>query len=156
MDSDSIPPNSFGWEYKPRSSLRTHALHRTDSKDPDVHVLDRRMPATKTHPACTIHEDWMWLPQWLDYKRPHTQKSHPKWWTPETTPCVNLVLQFLLSPWYCKFSCQSNIADPSVSLILQILLSLWYCKFSCQSDIADPSVSHRRMDEWQQVEDEWW
>ena len=27
-------------EYKPRSSLYTHAFHRTDSKDPDVHVLD--------------------------------------------------------------------------------------------------------------------
>ena len=61
-----IPPTpptkiSFRWEYKPRSSLCTHALHLTDSKDPDVHVL-----ATETHPACTIHEDVMWLPQWLD------------------------------------------------------------------------------------------
>ena len=27
-------------EYKPRSSLCIHAFHRTDSKDPDVHVLD--------------------------------------------------------------------------------------------------------------------
>ena len=34
-----FPQNSFGWEYKPRSSLCTHAFHRTDSKDPDVHVL---------------------------------------------------------------------------------------------------------------------
>ena len=57
-----FPQNSFGWEYKPRSSLCTHAFHRTDSKDPDVHVLDGWMPATKTHPACTIHEDGMWLP----------------------------------------------------------------------------------------------
>ena len=63
MGSNSIPPkNSFGWEYKPRSSLCTHAFHRTDSKDPDIHVLDGWMPATKTHPACTIHEDGMWLP----------------------------------------------------------------------------------------------
>ena len=54
--------NSFGWEYKPRSSLCTHAFHLTDSKDPDVHVLDGWMPATKTHPARTIHEDGMWLP----------------------------------------------------------------------------------------------
>ena len=54
--------NSFGWEYKPRSSLCTHAFHRTDSKDPDVHVLDGWMPATKTHPARTTHEDGMWLP----------------------------------------------------------------------------------------------
>ena len=57
-----FPQNSFGWEYKARSSLCTHAFHRTDSKDPDVHVLDGWMPATKTHPARTIHEDGMWLP----------------------------------------------------------------------------------------------
>ena len=57
-----FPQNSFGWEYKPRSSLCTQAFHCTDSKDPDVHVLDGWMPATKTHPAHTIHEDGMWLP----------------------------------------------------------------------------------------------
>ena len=53
---------SFRWEHKPRSSLCTHACYCTDSKDPDVHVLDGWMPATKTHPARTIHEDGMWLP----------------------------------------------------------------------------------------------
>ena len=51
------PKNSFGWEYKPRFSLCTHAFHRTDSKDPDVHVLDgecrqqkhtQHAPSTKT------------------------------------------------------------------------------------------------------------
>ena len=56
------PQNSFRWEYKPRSNLCTHAFHGTDSKDPDVHVLDGWMPTTKTHPARTIHEDGMWLP----------------------------------------------------------------------------------------------
>ena len=61
-----FPQNSFGWEYRPRSSLCAHAFHLTDSKDPDIHVLDGWMPATKTHPVCTIHEDRMWLPQWLD------------------------------------------------------------------------------------------
>ena len=71
MGSDSIPQSSFGWEYKLRSSLCTHAVHRTDSKYPGIHVLDRCIPATKTHSACTIHEDRMWLPQWS-----HTQKSH--------------------------------------------------------------------------------
>ena len=25
------------------------------------------MPATKTHPACNIHEERMWLPLWLDF-----------------------------------------------------------------------------------------
>ena len=48
MGSDSIPKNSSGWEYKLRSSLCTHAFHRTVSKDPDIHVLDRWMPTTKT------------------------------------------------------------------------------------------------------------
>ena len=62
-----FPKNSFGWEYKPRSSLRTHAFHRTDSKDPDIHVLDGWMLATKTHPACTIRKDGMWLPWRLDF-----------------------------------------------------------------------------------------
>ena len=32
--------NSFGGEYKPRSSLCTHAFHRMDSKNADIHVLD--------------------------------------------------------------------------------------------------------------------
>ena len=62
MGSNSIPPKTPSdesinrglvcvcvcvcvCEYKPRSSLFfllmcTHAFHRTDSKDPDVHVLD--------------------------------------------------------------------------------------------------------------------
>ena len=61
-----FPQNSFGWEYKPRSSLCTHAFHCTDSKDPDIHVLDGWTQSTKGHPACTIHEDRMWLPQWVD------------------------------------------------------------------------------------------
>ena len=43
-----FPLNSFGWEYKQRSSLCTHAFHRMDSKDPDVHILDAWMPVTKT------------------------------------------------------------------------------------------------------------
>ena len=36
--------------------VRMHSIART-CKDPDIHVLD--MLATKTHPACTIHEDGM-------------------------------------------------------------------------------------------------
>ena len=74
MGSDSISPNSFGWEYKPRSSLCTHAFHRADSKDPVIHVLDGWMPATKTHPVCTIHEDGIWLPLWLGEKNGQIQK----------------------------------------------------------------------------------
>ena len=68
--------DSFGWMYKPRSSLCTHAFHCTDSKDPDIHVLDGWMPATETHPACTVHEDRMWLPQWFDQKiNSHIRKN---------------------------------------------------------------------------------
>ena len=43
-----------------------HSIARTDSKDREIHVLDGCIPATKTHPACTTHEDGMGLPQWLD------------------------------------------------------------------------------------------
>ena len=68
MDLDSIPQNSFGWDYKPRSSLCTCAFYCTDWKDPDIHVLDGWMPATKTNPACTNHKDGMCLPLWLDQK----------------------------------------------------------------------------------------
>ena len=80
--SDSITYNSFGWQYKPKTCLCTHAFHHTDSKDPNIHILDMWMPATKTNPACTIHEDEMWLRQWLDSKS-HMIKSHKKWWTLE-------------------------------------------------------------------------
>ena len=79
-----FPHNSFGWEYKPRSSLCTHAFHHTDSIDPDIHVLDGWMPATKTHATCTIHEDGMcgdYLNGWIEQKWSHTQKSHRNWWT---------------------------------------------------------------------------
>ena len=83
MGSDSIPQNSFGWEYKPRSGLCTHAFYHTDLKDPDIHVLDGCMRATKTHQACTMKTEWDYLSGWIEKKRSHTQRSHPKWWTPE-------------------------------------------------------------------------
>ena len=41
------------------STAYTHVFHRMDSKDPDIHALDGRMLATKTHPVCTIHQDGM-------------------------------------------------------------------------------------------------
>ena len=58
VGSDSAPWNSFGWEYKPRSSLCTHAVHRTDSNYPGIYVLDGWIQAKNTS-ACTIHEDKM-------------------------------------------------------------------------------------------------
>ena len=77
------PQNSFGWEYKPRSSLCTHAFHRTDSKDLDAHVLDGWMPATKTlsthHPRRRNVTTLM-----VGLKNGHIRKNlTQKWWTPE-------------------------------------------------------------------------
>ena len=73
MGSNSIPQNSFGWEYKLRSSLCKHAFHRTDSKDPDVHVLDGWMPATKKHTqhAPSTKTECDYLNGWIK-KRSHT------------------------------------------------------------------------------------
>ena len=101
--SDSMI-NCLRWEHKPRSSLCTYVFHCTDSKDPDIHVLDewmsaknktkqnknkqanknknKKKPHTHTHQACTIHEDEMRLTV-VGLKNGHMQKSHQKWWTPE-------------------------------------------------------------------------
>ena len=62
-----FPKNSFGCEYKSRSSLCTQAFHHSDSKDPDIDVRDVWMLSTKTHLACTIHKDGMWLPLVVTY-----------------------------------------------------------------------------------------
>ena len=40
MGSNSIPPKTLSDESINRGLVCTHAFHRTDSKDPDVHVLD--------------------------------------------------------------------------------------------------------------------
>ena len=37
------------------------------------------MPATKTHPACTIHEDGMQLPLWLDWQTILTPNWSTAW-----------------------------------------------------------------------------
>ena len=71
-----FPQNSFRWDYKPRSRLSTYTFHRTDSKDPDIHVLDGWMPATKTHPACTILVDGIWQPQWFLKTKTKTKNGH--------------------------------------------------------------------------------
>ena len=66
--------SSFGWEYKPRSSLCTHAFHRMDSKDPDVHVLDGWMPVQKhTQHALSTKTESDYLNGWIK-KQSHTQK----------------------------------------------------------------------------------
>ena len=88
--------NSFGWEYKSRSSLCTHAFHCTDSKDPDIHVLDGWMPARKTpsmhHPEVKFHQITNGLLM-IKHSAASVQKSSPhcgerkqkkradcKWW----------------------------------------------------------------------------
>ena len=47
-------------------------------------VLHPRRTGKVLTPACTIHEDWMRLPQWFGLKSCNIhKKSHPQWWTPE-------------------------------------------------------------------------
>ena len=53
-----FPKTSFRWDCKPRSSLCTHAFHRTDWKDPNIHVLDGWMPATKNTPSMHHLQRW--------------------------------------------------------------------------------------------------
>ena len=74
----SHPKNPFGWEYKPRSSVCTHAFHRADTEDPDTHVLDGWMLAAKTpskHPS--IKTECGYLYGW-NRKGSHTQISDRK------------------------------------------------------------------------------
>ena len=108
-----FPQNSFGWEYKRRSSLSTHAFHRMDSKDPDIHVIDRWMLATKTHPACTTHEDGMWLLQWLDEKTVTYAKISPRVVNPraiagECRRRRTAPANMLGSSWVCQFHSSKN------------------------------------------------
>ena len=76
--------NSFGWEYKLRSSLCMLAFHRTDSKHTDTDDQDGSMPATKKHSTCTVYENMekktknkngTWLPLRFDKKRSRTPKN---------------------------------------------------------------------------------
>ena len=93
------PDTSFKWDllnegngagiaqlvvYKPRSSLCTHAFHRTDSKDPDVHVLDGWMPATKNTPSTHHPRRRNVTTLMVGLKNGHIRKNlTQKWWTPE-------------------------------------------------------------------------
>ena len=83
-DLTPFPQNSFGFEYKPRSSLCIHAFQLTGSRDPDIYVLEGWMLATKTHPACTIHKDGIWLLQLLDSKSGHIRKNLTQNGEPQT------------------------------------------------------------------------
>ena len=81
-DLTPFPPKSYGWEYKLRCSLCTHAFHLTDLKGPDINDIDGWMPATKAHPACTIHEEEL-TTLMVGIKTVTYSKISPKWWTPE-------------------------------------------------------------------------
>ena len=61
-----------------------HSIARTQ-KILTFHVLDGWMLATKTHPEGTIHEDGMWLPQWLDSEMVTYAKISPRMVNPRDT-----------------------------------------------------------------------
>ena len=60
------------------SKHRTALYVRTHINDLDNHVLDRWMAATNTHPACTIHEDGMWLPMYIGTRKNLTSNVEPQ------------------------------------------------------------------------------
>ena len=98
--------HSFEWACKPRSSLCTHAFHRMDSKDPDIHVLERWMLATKTHPACTIHKDGMWILLWKSkFQQVFFVQTEDEKQPSSFRLCLNKTLQamhiFHLKPAWC-------------------------------------------------------
>ena len=125
------------WAYKPRSSLCTHAYHRTDSKDPDIYVLDGWMLATKTHQACTIHQSGRWQPQWLDYghiSKNLTQMVNPRdvagkgrrrsTWSSPTSDCkVSTPLAVIPDTWHCYIQLRLGQVGTPVALPLSWSLS---------------------------------
>ena len=78
VGSDPTSLVSFEVNYKQRSSQCMHAFPHMDSKDPDIHILDGWMLATKTNLACIIREDGIGLPLWLDKKRSLSKKNPPE------------------------------------------------------------------------------
>ena len=71
-----FPQNSFRWEYKPRSSLCTHAFHRTDSKDPNIDVLEcQQQKYTQHAPSMKMQCDSLY--GWIK-KCSHNAQISPK------------------------------------------------------------------------------
>ena len=128
---------TLGWAYKPRSSLCTHAFHRTDSIDPDIYVLDGWMPATITHPACTIHQGGRWLLQWLDYgyiRKNLTQMVNPRdvagegsrrsTWSSPTSDCkVSTPPAVIPDTWHCYTAKAGSGWDSSSPTTLLVFTS---------------------------------
>ena len=58
-----------------------HTFYHTDSKDPDIDVIDGWMSGAKTHPVRTIHEDRKLQLLGLGSKKEklHTQTSYQEW-----------------------------------------------------------------------------
>ena len=64
VGSNSIPPQTPSYESINQGLVRAH-MHSIARTQRSWHSCPR-MLETKTHPACTSHEDGMWLPLWLD------------------------------------------------------------------------------------------
>ena len=105
-----LPQNSFKWEYRPWSSPCWHAFHHTDSKDPDIHVLDRWMPATKTtqHASSTKTKcDYLngWIKKMVTYTKISPKMVIPQrynWGTQkkkEKKNCFNITSSSILISW---------------------------------------------------------
>ena len=79
-----FPQNSYGFEYKPRPSLCTHAFHRKDWKDPDVHVLEgkkfRRQKHTRHAQSTKTECDYLngWILKNSHIRKNLTQNDEPQ------------------------------------------------------------------------------
>ena len=79
-----FPQNSFGWEYKLRTSLFTHAFHCMHSKDPDVHVLDAWVNAgnknTPSMPSMKTEYDYLngWIKKMVTYATISPKMVNPR------------------------------------------------------------------------------
>ena len=72
-------PKNSDWEYKLRSSLCTHAVHHTNWKDPDIHVLDGWKVVTNnknTQHAPSMKLECVYPYGWI--KNGHIHKISPK------------------------------------------------------------------------------
>ena len=74
MGSDSIPLKKLFWmRVQTESSLCTHAFHRTDSKGPDIHVLDSWQQKHTKH-ALSTKTECDYLNGWIE-KNGHIYKN---------------------------------------------------------------------------------
>ena len=65
------------------SSLCTHAFHHTDSKDPDIHVLDgecRQQKNTQNAPSAKTESDYLngWIKKTVTYAKISSKMLNPR------------------------------------------------------------------------------